>query len=1004
MNARVRNIGVALMAVLLLSIFPEQKAGAVNGSRYGGSIVVGVDESFSGFCTNNMPSDSSLWAHRTMFETLVERNSAGVLTGLLAQSITANSTNEVWTITLRSGITYHDGSSLDATNVALNLDAQRGALTSSPYTLGLNISYFANVLNVEVINSLELRVTLERPQIDFVETLYNRGRGVMRSSAQLNSSTTCSTAPIGTGPFKISGNWSSSSLVVVRNASYWRVDPDSGAQLPYLNQITFNQITEGSQRSAALRMDSIDAAVFSGFTESTFVSDLRDRSTIVQEYQSPSPRVITMWLNAGKIGSPLQNLNARKALTAAIDPSRINSVRLGGLGKIPRSVFPANSELSTTAGLIKFDLPSARSYVAAFKADTGARALEFSIPVNTRSSSQETARLLQEMWADAGITVNLITEESAAIVSKIFRTTRVNGTLNSYDAVLFDLIAGGETVFNLPTLMSSVFPANTVKSLPSNFVSIFGSILGISHHGNSAIDFKIFDAQSQTTYGQAWKKYRESVELFQQNAYAFPISETPVSYFTSRKLFGVGTQLLPTRERGLFVHLWGFDWSVVYLSDTELPIPPTPEDSSFSELAWTGGNPRGVLADSSGEFSHVVKTNEGSICKVVLSTGAETSCVDVGGRPQGLVKVPNQSLGYFVDEQSRKLRKFNLLSGTVTDVVTLAATPTGVTVNSDGSLAFVATPEQSKVYKVDLSARQVTSEIYLAGAPAGVALSPDDSALWVSLSAQNKLVRVSTFSDSVTHTVSVGDMPWGVTMSPSGRFVFVVNQNSGSISRVDVATKAVTNVLGAGVQPVAMSLSVDARRAYVANGFTNSIGVMQIPQEAPLAVPAQPSAPVVPEQQRAPASGPNQQSPSGNPPASPSASPLLAEGQSGSPAARTPSSLSVTGTAVPIGRAPSQSLAASSAVAVSTTKVTIGLIAPTSTSKTNQIIKYTVQLKPKGSGQVVTRTVSVSAGKTVKPVLTGKPGTSYRVVVIAFTKAGKKQTWNGPTVSIPKKK
>jgi YVTN family beta-propeller protein len=1004
MNARVRNIGVALVAVLLLSIFPEQKLNAVNSSRYGGSIVVGVDESFTGFCTNNMPSDSSLWAHRTMFETLVERNSAGVLTGLLAQSITANSTNDVWTITLRSGITYHDGSNLDATNVALNLDAQRGALTSPPNRIGLSVSYFANVLDIEVINSLELRVTLERPQIDFEETLYNRGRGVMRSSAQLNSSTTCSTAPIGTGPFKISGTWSSSSLVVVRNASYWRVDPDSAAQLPYLNQITFNQITEGSQRSAALRMDSIDAAVFSGFTESTFVSDLREQSSLVQEYRSLSPRVNTMWLNAGKIGSPLQNLNARKALTAAIDPGRINSVRLGGVGKIPRSVFPANSELWTTNGLIKFDLQNARSYVAAFKADTGAQALEFSMPVNTRSSSQATARLLQEMWADAGITVNLIIQESALIVANTFRSSRVDGTLNSYDAVLFDLIAGGETVINLPSIMASVFPANTVTSLPSSFVSIFGSILGISHHGNSAIDAKIFEAQSQTIDGQAWKKYRESVQLFQQNAYAFPISETPVSYFTSRKLFGIGTQLLPNRDRGLFVHSWGFDWSVVYLSDTDLPIPPTPEDSSFTELAWTGGNPRGVLADSSGEFSHVVKTNEGSICKVVFSTGAETSCLDVGGRPQALVKVPNQAVGYFVDEQSRKLRRINLLSGSVTDVVTLAATPTGVTVNSDGSLAFVASPEQSKVYKVDLSTRQVTSQISIAGAPAGVALSPDDSALWVSLSAQNKLVRVSTFSDSVTHTVFVGDMPWGVTMSPSGRFVFVVNQNSGSISRVDVATKAVTNVLSAGVQPVAMSLSVDERRAYVANGFTNSIGVMQIPQEAPLAAPAQPSAPVVPEQQSAPTPGPIQQSPTGNPPASPSASPSPAEGQSGSPAARTPSSLSVTGTAVPIGRAPSKSLATSSAVAISTTKVTIGLIAPTSTSKTNQIIKYTVQLKPKGSGRVVTRTIAVSAGKTVKPVLTGKPGTSYRVVVIAFTKAGKKQTWNGPTVSIPKKK
>jgi YVTN family beta-propeller protein len=278
-----------------------------------------------------------------------------------------------------------------------------------------------------------------------------------------------------------------------------------------------------------------------------------------------------------------------------------------------------------------------------------------------------------------------------------------------------------------------------------------------------------------------------------------------------------------------------------------------------------------------------------------------------------------------------------------------------------------------------------------------LALSKDDSALWVSLSAKNSLVRISTLSDAVTNTVLVGDLPWGVTMSPSGRFVYVVNQNSGSVSRVDVSTRIVTNTLDGGVQPVALSLSADVRRAYVANGYTNSVGVMQIPEEAPLVTPAQPAAPTSPS----------------SPPAQVAVAPVLvpmpvelaprSNTSTVSPSQNTELP-SVAGTAVVLTRSPAQTVATSLAIAVASTKVNVGLQVPVAKAKASQVVKYVIQLKPKGSGAVVTRTISVMPGRTVKPSLSGKPGTTYKIVITALTKSGKKQTWNGPSVAIPKKK
>lgn len=968
-----------------LAVFPGERTWAVNGSKYGGSIVVGLDSSIPGFCVSNNPTQSVLGIYRSMYETLVERDSSGGFTGLLAESVTSNPLKDVWTIVLKTGISYHDGSPLNAENVALNLNAVRGSLfagASTSHLLGTGVSRFANIISVVVSSDQVVTVTLDRPQNDFIETLYDRGNGFMRSSAQINNRTSCATSPVGTGPFRfLSGAVPGPQFVVVKNESYWRRDQISGERLPYLDQITFSQVTEGSQRSAALRSGNLDVAVFNQ-KETVFTRDLRVRRDSLDEYQAKNSKIETIWINAGKISSPLSNRNARLALSYATDQEAFRLIRRDGEGSATKSLFPSNSVLFTSAGIHSYDLNRAKEYVAAYKSETGQASLSFSLAVSPGTFDHADGNFLRTMWAEAGIDVSLVIEERAVIVSKMFNASRTGSEQNAYDAVIYDLFYGDDNSVNVPHLVDNVFVSGSQNSLSTTFRISLGPLLGISHHGDASVDNKIFSAQGQTNPKLRSNKYREAVAYFQDNAFAVPLAQGSLSYFTSRRIAGIGSTYLSQDKRALGVNSWGFDWGAVYTSDADHPIPPSSENSSFNELAWTGGNPRSVLVDASGEFSFVVKSNEGSICKILLSSGVETSCVDVGGNPQSLVKVSSQAFGYFVDGASKKLRKINLATGLVTDVVTLTTEPTAVAVTSDGALAFVASPGQSVIYKVDLGSQQVVSQLTVTGAPAGLALSKDDSALWVSLSAKNALVRISVISDAITNTVAVGDLPWGVTMSPSGRFVFVVNQNSGSVTRVDTATKSVTNVLDGGVQPVAMSLSVDGRRAFVANGFTNSVGVMQIPEEPALVAPVQPSAPFSPPSAPAPI-------PAGN---------SLTTVPSKAP------SISLSGISVAVAKAPAQTVATSCAIAVATTKVNVGLVVPTATSKTNQVVKYVIQLKPKSAGSTVTKTISVAAGRTVAMSLTGKPGTTYKVVVTAMTKSGKKLTWNGPSVALPKKK
>ena len=110
--------------------------------------------------------------------------------------------------------------------------------------------------------------------------------------------------------------------------------------------------------------------------------------------------------------------------------------------------------------------------------------------------------------------------------------------------------------------------------------------------------------------------------------------------------------------------------------------------------------------------------------------------------------------------------------------------------------------------------------------------------------------------------------------------------------------------------------------------------------------------------------------------------------------------VSAIGTPVSIARMPSGAIATAVAIGVNKTKVMVALKVPTATKAANQVTKYVITLKS-SRGAIITRTISVRAGASVTPTLTGKKKTSYSMTVTAVTKSGKKTTWKGPQVKTP---
>ena len=558
-------VAAASLAPAALEAHAGSAGPSVTKPKYGGDITVGIFDTFSGFCIGNNLANSALMASRTMYETLFEKTVGGDMVGLLASRAVPSTDLKSWIVTLRPGIKFHDGTAFDADAVVTNFNAIRGIthLASimkggAKHHLGTGVTFSANIVSVTALDPLSVRFVLDRAQNDLPATLYASGRFVMRAPAQVNSAEDCATKPIGTGPFKMS-EWTPNELTVVKNSSYWRKDPVTKATLPYLSSIRFSNVKEGSQRAAAVRKGAIDAAMFSSATDATFIRDLHNRTKTVREYRSKREYYASIWLNQSKLGSPFANRDARLAVSYAFDAVSFARVRTRNEGQAPDSIVGPSNIMYNRTGYLKYNLKKAQAAAAHYKATTG-KNLEFTMPFDTSTTSSSNAVFIQKMMAKANIKMNILTQELALTISEAFDTSTGG---NNFDAIWLLLLEGTDASFNLPFLVTNMFPAtSTNPARPLR--GIFGPLLGLSHHSDQTIDADLFAGQAAKTTGLARQNYRTAVARIQSEGIVLPTVRQYYVVFTTRKMNGIGKLQIVRGKTQRITTNWGIDWTGVW--------------------------------------------------------------------------------------------------------------------------------------------------------------------------------------------------------------------------------------------------------------------------------------------------------------------------------------------------------------------------------------------------------------------------------------------------------
>ena len=574
-SRRAKRWGIALAAVLVGTMVSSSATQAANRapakSKYGGEIVQAIDGTIAGFCFSNALPGGPLGASRTIYESLVERAANGKFIPHLASKFTMSADAKQWTIALRPGIKYSNGEEFNAANVKLNIDFGRsgfGTLNGVAFATGSAAGYpstgvgvNANIMSVDVVDNLTVKITLERGDTQFLGLMYRAGRYVMRANAQIANASTCSSNPIGTGPF-MKQSFSADELVVVKNPNYWRTDA-AGGKLPYLDKITFINIKEASSRAAAVRTGAVDAAFFTT-GDATFILDLAKRKSVVKQYVA-SKTAWGQWMpNVGKAGSPFKFKNCRLAAAHAMDWNAYNKVRLKGLGSYSGSVVGKTSVMFTTAGTPKYNVAKAKAYVAKCNTDLGAAApFKLTLYADTSSQSQKNIKFIGDMLLKAGIQLNATNiEESAVLVSKIYR-----GGGNLFDFAEGTPAEGDAIGYIVPFFLSKAFPADSTNPMAATpYGKGYNTVIALGGHGDTTMDNLFYAAMADTNPKTAKAKWAAATKYLQENALAIPAVHTGFYMFTnnSKKLMGVGTLKNPDGSKPSAMETKGFEWTGIY--------------------------------------------------------------------------------------------------------------------------------------------------------------------------------------------------------------------------------------------------------------------------------------------------------------------------------------------------------------------------------------------------------------------------------------------------------
>ncbi len=327
-----------------------------------------------------------------IYEGLVGLDENGHVRPLLASSWTVSDDGLTYTFKLRPGVKFHDGTPFDSGIVKFSLDRAR-----APDSTNAQKQFFEPIASIETPDPMTAVIKLKQPTGLFLYWL-GWGDSVMVAP---KSVPTNKTHPVGTGPFKFKQWVQGDRILLERNPDYWQ------AGKPKLDSVTFRFIGDPQAQAAALRSGDVDA--FPEFTAAELFGEFQKDDRFATIVGATPNKLIAGMNNARK---PFTDVRVRQALMLAIDRKAVMEGAFSGLGTpIGSHYAPADEGYIDLTGVLPYDPAKAKQLLA----EAGyAGGFTFTIKVPQMSYTTRAAQIMQGMFAEVGVTMNIVPSEFPA--------------------------------------------------------------------------------------------------------------------------------------------------------------------------------------------------------------------------------------------------------------------------------------------------------------------------------------------------------------------------------------------------------------------------------------------------------------------------------------------------------------------------------------------------------------------------------------------------------------
>ncbi len=318
---------------------------------------------------------------------------------VLAESAITSADGLKLTVTLKSGIKWHDGLALQAADVVYTINNIMDAKNNSVYAASLQ-----NIAAVSAGNNNIVIITLKKPDSLM---LYSMTFPVIPTHSKKNL------APVGTGPYAFVSYNAKTGVKLKANEDWWNKESkgDTGVTTPYIQSVEVKIFQNTGKATNAFQSRDVDV-VTADYTE--FKKYIGRTDISLKRYPGKNYEFLSVNITKG----PMANKNLRSAVAGFIDKKKLVNAAAWGVAVPAELPLIPNSWINQLVNIEQYSdikkskqLMTQSGYVLSknkYVSKTNSKVLTLKLIVNQENALRvNTANALVSELSKNGITVEV---------------------------------------------------------------------------------------------------------------------------------------------------------------------------------------------------------------------------------------------------------------------------------------------------------------------------------------------------------------------------------------------------------------------------------------------------------------------------------------------------------------------------------------------------------------------------------------------------------------------